>query len=403
MGPEVHAHLSDDARRAVYRLLLGVANADRRTTRAESAILEEHRAFFERLGWPLAQVQSLSAVSSLDQLTPEELAAVHGEPRAVARALATLANLGRLTPEEERYLTRLGAQLGADAEALIEEMIEQAQRLQALEVAAASTTRRLRIALASVAVLALLLLASLLHASRQRELLGAELAAEWSHANRELAARLERSIFHVRTTCKLVPPADSGVPPHDSSRQGTAFLASGGYLLSARHVLFPCQFLGDDKRGYTCDGHTHRISHAGRLLLDTARTPLPLLVAPPSTGPDGRTAAPDLAAFLVRDHPDFTHPALEFAPDPPKLHDPVVLAGHGTGKPAEVVHVTGHLTLLGASTLHISAPLLHGMSGSPVITPSLHLLALATHSPRDSDSTVALVLSPQSEALVEDD
>ena len=48
MGPEVHAHLSDDARRAVYRLLLGVANADRRTTRAESAILEEHRAFFER-------------------------------------------------------------------------------------------------------------------------------------------------------------------------------------------------------------------------------------------------------------------------------------------------------------------------------------------------------------------
>ena len=66
MGPEVHAHLSDDARRAVYRLLLGVANADRRTTRAESAILEEHRAFFERLGWPLAQVQSLFAVSSLD-------------------------------------------------------------------------------------------------------------------------------------------------------------------------------------------------------------------------------------------------------------------------------------------------------------------------------------------------
>ena len=110
---------------------------------------------------------------------------------------------------------------------------------------------------------------------------------------------------------------------------------------------------------------------------------------------------PVRAAFLVRDHPDFTHPALEFASEPPKLHDPVFLAGHGTGKPAEILHVTGHLTLLGASTLHISAPLLHGMSGSPIITPSLHLLALATHSPKDSDSAVALRVATEAISSLE--
>jgi hypothetical protein len=408
MSPEWHidTEAPELVQQATYRLLLGMADADRQRSPGETSRLRISRELLMQDGWTVERIDALKPAASLDDLSADERAAAASQPLKVVQIISRLARLDRLKSVEEEQLRRLGQQLGPVASDLIEELIQAHVHRRELGATIDRLQRQVDEGHARIgrSHRGLWVLGALLGASMLAGAIGHTSAMQDREAHlATLAASTARAIYHVETTCAL-RSTSTGEDVKPLRKQGTAFLLEGGKLVTNKHVAAPCLFdEASTAQGHVCSGHTHSISYRGQRLFTIADPTR--LELPPESPEDWRTRnvdgvrirvhrsnQNDYAVLRVGDLLGPTAAALTLSDQAPRRFQFALVVGHEGGNRDQVTSFPGEIARISPNEICLSSPLLEGMSGSPVVDESGRVLGIATRSPAASDTTVLVLL-----------